>query len=181
MKRLHVENEGRIAKVAKITPVGIDLRDQFVIDIELEMVAVGADHSGVESDRFIPARPAEGGFQHNFLPRVALRFVKTRGGLGLAENVSHAVVTNAVAGAEVEMGVVVESAPADAAGVLRIRGELVVGAGVTQSVFSKPFGIVKGLGRIGVSHEFRVQVQRVVRRSKREPKIVDGKHVFEKL
>src|SRR6202044_405862 len=100
---------------------------------------------------------------------------------GLAENISHSVVTNPVARPEVEMCVVVKSTPADASGILWIRGQLVVDPGMTQCVFSVPFRVVYGLGGEGVTDEFGIQVKRVVGRSERKTKVVDGKHIFEKF
>src|SRR5271170_2078385 len=113
-------HKGRMAQAAELAPVRVNLGDQLVIDIELQMVAVGADYSVAESDRFVSARPAERRLQHNFLLWVALRFIEARGRLGLAKDVSYAVVTNTVARAKIGMRVVIEGAPAKAAGILRI-------------------------------------------------------------
>jgi hypothetical protein len=63
--------------------------------------------------------------------------VESGGGLGLAKDVGDAVVADAVAGAEVGVGVVVESAPADAARILRIGSELVVDARVADGVLAQ--------------------------------------------
>src|SRR5580704_6593196 len=60
-KWAQVEDERRMRKVSKFASVGISLCNQLVVDVKLEMVAVGADNSVVKSNRFVPARPAEGG------------------------------------------------------------------------------------------------------------------------
>src|ERR1035441_2552739 len=134
------------AKVNSICFNWIKLRDRLVINEKLEVIAVGAHNTLAESDGFVAARPAEGRLQHNVFFRVALRFIETRSGLGLAENVGHGVVTNPVAGTEVEMCVVVEGAPANTTGVLYIRSQLVVDAGMTQCVLCQPFLVVYSLG-----------------------------------
>ena len=74
--------------------------------------------------------PVECGFEDDLFGGIALRLVEAGGRLGLAEDVGDAVVADAVAGAEVGVRVVVEGAPADTAGVLRVGGELIVDAGV---------------------------------------------------
>ena len=72
----------------------------------------------------------EGGFEDDLFFGIALRFVKGTGRFRFAEDVGDAVEADAVAGTEVRVRVVVEGAPADAAGVARIGRELVVDAGV---------------------------------------------------
>jgi hypothetical protein len=52
---------------------------------------------------------------------------------------------------------------------------------MTQCVLSEPFRVVYALGRIGVPDEFRIQVERVVGRSERKTKVVDGKYIFKEL
>ena len=80
----------------------------------------------------VAARPMERRLEHDFLGGIALRFVESRGWLGFAEDVGDAVIADAIAGAEIAVRVVVEGAPADASGVLRIGGKLVVNAGVAR-------------------------------------------------
>src|SRR6202021_3146733 len=79
------------------------------------------------------------------------------------------------------MFVLVKSPPADASGILWIRGQLVVDPGMTQCVFREPFRVVYGLGGKGVPDEFGIQVKRVAGSSERKTKVVDGKHIFEKF
>lgn len=93
-----------------------------------------------------------------------MRFVKSGSWLGLAEYISDAVVTNAVARAEISVRVVIEGAPADAAGILRIGSELVVDASVAQRMLGEAFYLVDGLRGIGVPDKFRIQVARMVGR-----------------
>ena len=45
----------------------------------------------------------------------------------------------------------------------------------------KALHLVDGLGGVGVAHEFRVEIARVVGRLQGEPEIVHGENVFEKL
>ena len=116
-----------------------------------------------EADGFVAARPVEGGLEHDLFAGIALRFVEAGGGLGLAEDVGDAVIADAVAGAEVGVGVVVEGAPADAAGVLRIGGELIVDAGVAEGVLALALIVVDGLGGEGVADELGVQIARMIR------------------
>src|SRR6185437_6935415 len=103
------------------------------------------------------------------------------GGLGLAEDVGDAVIADAVAGTEIGVGVVVEGAPSDAAGVLRIGGQLVVDAGVAQRVLALALVIVGGLGGEGVAHEFGIQIAGMVRRFEGEAEVVHGEDVFKEL
>ena len=48
-------------------------------------------------------------------------------------------------------------------------------------VLGEPLDLVDGLGGIGVSDEFGIQVARMVRRLQRETEIVHGEDVFEKF
>ena len=85
--------------------------------IELEVVAVRADHDLRESAGFVTGSPVEGGFEHDLFIRVAHRFVKCGGRLGLTEYIGDTVIADPVACAEVGVSVVVERAPANSAGV----------------------------------------------------------------
>ena len=118
--RANVHNKRRIAKMLKLFAIGIGFGDQFVIDVDLDVIAIGTDYGVGKSDRFVPTGPMKGGLQHDFLRRVTLRFIESCRRLGLAEHVSDAVVTDAVARAEIRMRVVIKRAPADATRVLRI-------------------------------------------------------------
>src|SRR5450755_1374851 len=84
-------------------------------------------------------------FQHDFLRRVALRFVESCGGLGFSEHIRDAVITNTIARTKVAVRVVVEGAPANTAGILRIGGKLVMDAGVTQRMLGQALHLVDGL------------------------------------
>jgi len=86
-----------------------------------------------------------------------------------------------VAGAKITVSVVVESTPTNSAGVLRIRRQLIVDAGVAQRMFGKPFHLVDRFGGIGVSDELGVQVARVIGWLQRKSEIVHGENVFEKF
>ena len=119
--------------------------------------------------------------EDDFLIGVALRTVETCCRLGLAEDVGDAVVADAVAGAEVGVGVVVEGAPADAAGILRIGGQLVVDSRVANGVFAQALDVVDGLGGIGVAVEFGVEIERMIWRLEREAEVVHGEDVFEQF
>ena len=123
----------------------------------------------------------EGRLEDDLFGGVALRFVEASGGLGLAEDVGDAVVADAVAGAEVGVGVVVEGAPADAAGVLRVGGDLVVDAGVAQGVLALALVVVGGLGGERVADELGVEVERMIGLAQREAEVVHREDVFEQL
>ena len=79
------------------------------------------------------------------------------------------------------MGVVIEGAPAETAGILGIRSQLIVHAGMAERLFSEPFGVVSALGRISVPDKLSVQIQGMVRGTKGKTEIVNREHVFEKL
>jgi len=74
------------------------------------------------------------------------------------------VVADVVAGTEVRVRVVIESAPANTAGVLRIRSELIVDACVAQRVLTLALIVVDRLARIRVAYKFRVEIARMIRR-----------------
>src|SRR5579871_3589960 len=95
-------------------------------------------------------------FEDNFLCRIALRFVEARGGLGLAEDIGDAVVTNAIPRTEVAVSVVVESTPADATSILRIRSKLVVNSSMADRVLGQTLDLVDRLGWIGVPNKLGV-------------------------
>ncbi len=116
-----------------------------------------------------------------FFGGIALRFVEAGGGFGLAEDIGDAVIADAVAGAEVGMRVVVEGAPADAAGVLRIGGELVVNARVAKGVLALALIVVGGLGGEGVADELGVEIAGMIRRFQGKSEVVHGEDIFEKL
>ena len=108
------------------------------------MIAVRTDGCFGEADGFIAARPVEGGLENDFFGRFALRFVEAAGGFELAKDVGDAVIADAIAGSEVGVRVVVEGAPAYAACVLRVGGDLVVDAGVAQRVLALALVVVSG-------------------------------------
>ena len=145
------------------------------------MVAIRTNDGFGEADGFIAASPVESGLEDHFFLGITLRFVEAGGGLGFAENVGDAVIADAVAGAEIGVGVVVEGTPADAAGILRIGSKLVVNARVAQGVFGQALDLVDRLGGIGVAHELRVEIARMIGRLQGETKIVHGENVFEKF
>ena len=62
------------------------------------------------------------------------------------------MVADAIAGAEVSVGVVVESAPADSSGILRVGGKLVVDTGMADGVLGEAFDLVNRLKTIFVQH-----------------------------
>src|SRR6202043_1234396 len=95
---------------------------------------------------------------------IALCLIESSGWLWFAKDVGDTVVADAVARSEVGVGVVVECAPPDAPGILRIRGKLVVNARMVQRVFALPLIIVGGLGGKRVPHKFCIQVARMIRR-----------------
>src|SRR5260370_11269594 len=130
-----IDSEGWTLKVRKLGPVGINLRHQLAINVELKMFTVRAHHRSRESGRFISAGPMKCGLEDNFLDRIALRPVEPRRRLRFKENIGYAVIADTVARAEVAMSVVVESTPADAPSILLIRSELDMGGRMTQRAF----------------------------------------------
>jgi hypothetical protein len=82
------------------------------------------------------------GFEHDLLVGIALRFVETSSGLQLAENVRNSVVADAIATAEISVRVVVERAPTEAAGELRVGGDLIVNARVAKGMLAQAIGVV---------------------------------------
>ena len=165
----------------KLLAVGIGLGHQAARYVELEVIAVGGDQGIGEAPVLIAARPVEGWHEDDLFFRVALRAIETGGRLGLAEDVSNAVIADAVAGAEVVVSVVVEGAPADAAGVLRVGGQLIVDTRVADGVLAEAFDVVDGLGGIHVAVKFGVEIERMIGRPEREAEVVHGEDVFKQL
>src|SRR5258707_461763 len=98
----------------------------------------------------------EGRFEHNLFSGIALRLVESRGWFRFAEDVGHAVIADTIARTEVAMGVVIESTPANSPGILWVRCQLIMDAGVAYRVFGKAFHVVNGFGGIGVPHELTI-------------------------
>src|SRR5205823_11368363 len=85
----------------ELLPIRIGLGNQPAADINFQVIAVGAEHGFGKSHRFIATGPTESRFKsHRFC--IALRLVEAGGGLGLAEDVHNAVVTDAVARTKID-------------------------------------------------------------------------------
>src|SRR5438874_6544903 len=119
--------------------------------------------------------------QHDFFGRITLRLVEASRGFRFTKDVGHAVVADAVARTEISVRVVVKGAPANPAGILLIRRQLIVNARMAQGVFGETLNIVDGLCWVGVAYKLRVQVPRMVGRLQREPEVIHRKHVFEEF
>ena len=107
--------------MGKFLFVRIGFGDEFIRDKKFEVITVGENNGLGEADGFVATSPVESGLENNFIRRLALGLIKTRSSFGLAENVGDAVIADAVAAAKIGVRVVVEGAPADAAGILRIE------------------------------------------------------------
>src|ERR1700740_1781720 len=127
------------------------------------MIAVGTDDRFGKARGLIAVGPMERRFENNLLRRIALRFVESRSRLGLAEDIGNTVIADAVARAEVRVRVVIERAPADATGILRVGCQLIVNPRMTQSVLAMPFIVIGCLCREGMTYELRVEVARMIR------------------
>ena len=92
-------------------------------------------------------RPMERGFENNLSRGIALRHVKASSGLVLAKDIGDTVIADAVPCTEVRVCVVIEGAPTDAAGVLRVGGELIVNPRVAQGMLALAFVVVGRLRR----------------------------------
>ena len=101
-------------------PVGFYFGDHLVRDVELHMVAVGTHDRLRKSDRRVAPRPMKCRLEDHLFRGIALRLVETSRRFGLAEHVGHTVIADAIAGAKISVRVVVEGAPANASGILRI-------------------------------------------------------------
>jgi hypothetical protein len=54
-------------------------------------------------------------------------------------------------------------------------------ARMTQRVLGQALDLIDGLGGIRVTHEFRIEIARVIRLQQREPEIVHCENVFQKF
>src|SRR6185312_10601869 len=84
-------------------------------------------------------------------------------------------------GAEVVVRVVVERAPSESAGVLRIGSEMVVNACVTNDVLQLALVGVDRFGGKRMADELGVEKARMVRLLQRPAEIVERENVFEEL
>src|SRR5271163_5170020 len=123
----------------------------------------------------------KGGVENNLHGGIALRSIEARGRLRLAKDIGDTVVADPVAGAKVGVRIVVKGAPSNPAGVLRIRGKLIVDPSVAQGMFPLTLIVVCRLGGVGMANEFSVKVEWVIGLAKRKIKIIDGEDVFEQL
>src|SRR5688572_32038809 len=140
----------------KLFAIRIEFRYQAVCHIDFHVLTIGTDHCNSEGLVSIPARPVKSGFEDDLLFRVALRFVKPRGRLRNTEDIADAVIANAIARTEIRMRVVVESAPAKAAGVSLIRGQLIMDPSVTHRMFRDPLDVIIPFRWIHVPDELGV-------------------------
>src|SRR5439155_11130090 len=119
--------------------------------------------------------------QHDFLVRITLRLVEASRGFRLTKDVGYAVIADAVSGPEISVRVLIKGAPANTAGILRIRRQLIVNARMAQRVFGETLNVVDGLCWVGMAYKLHIQVPRMVGRLQREPEVIHRKHVFEKF
>ena len=83
-----IGDKRRIAQVGEFRAVGIRLRNQFIRDVKLEVIAVRANYGFGESDGLVAARPVKRGLQHHFFGRIALGFVEAGGRFRFAKNIA---------------------------------------------------------------------------------------------
>src|SRR6266513_2157466 len=102
--------------------------------------------------------------QNDFLRPITLRFIEACRWFWFAKDVGHAVIADAVARTEISVRVVVKGAPTYATGILRVRRQLIVNAGMAQGVLREALNVVDGLGRISMSDKLRIQIARMVGR-----------------
>ena len=110
--------------MGELLPVGVGLGERpetiTAIEKELQMIAVRTHDSSGEAGVLVVTRPVKRRFKHDLLVGITLRFIETGSGLRLAKNIRNTVVADAIAAAEVGVRVVVERAPSETAGELRI-------------------------------------------------------------
>src|SRR5690242_14475168 len=98
----------------KILSIRSNVRDKILADVDLEMLTIRRNHRDVETLVTIPARPVKRRLQDDLFRRIALRLVKSTGRFRNPENISNAVIANAIGGTEVRVRVVVKRAPSNA-------------------------------------------------------------------
>src|SRR5215469_1006299 len=102
---LQFHREGSIFQVWELHAVGVGFGNQLIGNVELHVVAVGADHGLRKPDGGVAAGPVKRRLEHDLLCWIALRLIKTGCRFRLAEDVGHAVVADAIARAEISVGV----------------------------------------------------------------------------
>src|SRR3954452_22155793 len=123
----------------------------------------------------------ESRLKHDLLGRIALGLVESRRRFGFTEHICHSVVANAIARTEIAVSVVIEGAPANPSRILRVGRKLIGNARMAHCVLGEALNLIDRLRGICMSHEFSVQITRMVRRFQGEAKIVHRKYVFEEF
>src|SRR6185369_8496312 len=113
--RANVRDKRRVREIAEVLLVRIDVRHQTIADVDLQVLAVRANHRDVEALVAIAARPVKRGLQHDLFFWITLRLVKTSGRFRNPKDVRDAVIANTIAGAKISVRVVVKRAPANPA------------------------------------------------------------------
>ena len=111
---------------------------------------------------FLATGPVGHGLQHHLLSRAALAGVAPSGELGLAEDVHHAVVADAVARAKVFVRVVVKHAPTNGAADDRVAIGHVQNLQVARDVLGLAVFGVDALGGVHVAVELGHQIRHLV-------------------
>jgi hypothetical protein len=129
--------------------IRLEVCHMAVVDVHRHPRAVGQDQpqTGTSVVAVVAPGPEEGRLEDDLLGGITLRAVDRRGGLGHPEHVRDPVVAHAVARTELRMGVVVERAPAEAAGDAWIGVDGVQDRRVQQGVVLGALDVVVPLGR----------------------------------
>ena len=114
---LPIDDHRRVRQVRKTLAVGRNAPRRLVAIGDLHRIAIGEhDERQRAADIALAAGPDGHRLQHDRLGRRALAGIGVGGEFRLAKHVHHAVMADTVARAEILVGIVVEGAPADAAG-----------------------------------------------------------------
>ena len=92
-----IRDERRISEIPKVLPVRIDFRNQMIPHVDLDVLAIRANHGDVKALIAIAARPIERRFQYYLFFWIALRFVKTGSGFRNTKDIRDPVIADTIA------------------------------------------------------------------------------------
>ena len=146
-----VDLDGRVRQSRETAPaVGCELGHEVIVPVEPQTVGVGEGPARPrKAARMIARRHGGRDLQHDVRGGAGELLAGVDGGreLGVAEQVHHALIADAVAAAELPMGVVVGHAPAEAAGHPLLGDGVVEDSGIAQRLCQTVRLVVEGLGR----------------------------------
>src|SRR5215472_17300683 len=99
----YVQHKRRIPEMLELLAIRVNFRDQVVIEVDLDVIAIRREYGFGEANRRVSPGPMKCRLQYAFFRWVALRLVESRRRLWFAEDVGHTVIADAVARSEIRV------------------------------------------------------------------------------